>query len=223
MNLLIAEDDLKLGNLTKYMLQAEGHKVTWVTDGAAVLRQSAVSVYDVIVLDWMLPEMDGVTVCKTLRAADCHQPILMLTAKDAVSDRVTGLDAGADDYLVKPFQFSELFARLRALSRRTDAPLRDEVVQVKDIRLNRTSNTVYRGQEEIKLSIREFKLLDLLVKNHGQVVSRDVIFDRVWGINSDVSDNNIEAYIRLLRKKLEKSEGTIMIHTVRGIGYKVEY
>ncbi|MHC1716248.1 MAG: response regulator transcription factor [Acidaminococcaceae bacterium] len=222
MDILLAEDDLRLGNLTKYMLQDEGYKVTWVTRGDTALIQAADSVYDIIILDWMMPGQDGAAVCKSLRSDGFQKPVLLLTAKDAVSDRVIGLDAGADDYLVKPFEFSELFARLRALSRRGEAPIKDEIVCVGPITLNRSDHTVYRAKELIHLSTREFKLLDLLVRNRGHVVARDIIFDRIWGLNSDTSENIIESYVRLLRKKLEAPDGDILIKTVRGVGYKVD-
>ena len=222
MNILLAEDDRRLGNLTKIMLLEEGHKVTWVTRGDEAYSQSSSAVYDIIILDWMLPGLEGMTVCRNLRNDGYHQPILMLTAKDAVADRVAGLDAGADDYLVKPFEFSELFARLRALSRRSEAPIQDEIITVGNITLNRTGRTVHLGNELIQLSTREFQLFDLLVRNRGHVVSRELIYDRIWGLNSDVTDSSIDAYIRLLRKKLADPQGAEIIHTVRGVGYKVE-
>jgi DNA-binding response OmpR family regulator len=222
MNILLAEDDLKLGKLMKYMLQDEGHKVNWVTRGSEALSLASDFVYDVIILDWMLPDLDGIALCRQLRSQDYHKPILMLTAKDAVSDRVTGLDAGADDYLTKPFEFSELFARLRALSRRSDAPIRDEIIRLGELELNRTARTAQRGTHLIQLTTREFKLLDLLVQNRGHVLPREVILDRVWGLYSEVSENNVDAYIRLLRKKIEVPGGRTLIHTVRGLGYKVE-
>lgn len=222
MNILLAEDDRRLGNLTKMMLQEEGHKVTWVMRGDEAYSQSSSSVYDIMILDWMLPGLDGMTVCRNLRNDGYQQPILMLTAKDAVADRVAGLDAGADDYLVKPFEFSELFARLRALSRRSEAPIQDEIIKVGHIILNRTGRTIHLGNELIQLSTREFQLLDLLVRNRGHVVSRELIYDRIWGLHSDVTDSSIESYIRLLRKKLADPQGAEIIHTVRGVGYKVE-
>ncbi len=222
MNILLAEDDRRLGNLTKMMLQEEGHKVTWVMRGDEAYSQSSSSVYDIMILDWMLPGLDGMTVCRNLRNDGYQQPILMLTAKDAVADRVAGLDAGADDYLVKPFEFSELFARLRALSRRSEAPIQDEIIKVGHIILNRTGRTVHLGNELIQLSTREFQLLDLLVRNRGHVVSRELIYDRIWGLHSDVTDSSIESYIRLLRKKLADPKGAEIIQTVRGVGYKVE-
>lgn len=222
MNILLVEDDAKLGKLMKYMLQDEGYKTTWVLRGDEALTTASDFVYDIIILDWLLPGMEGVELCRQLRAQGHHKPILMLTAKDAVSDRVSGLDAGADDYLTKPFSFSELFARLRALSRRCEAPLQDDVIHLGDLILNRTSRTVQRGDNHIQLTPREFNLLDLLVQNRGHVLPREVIFDRVWGLSSDVADNNVDAYVRLLRKKIETPGGRAFIHTVRGVGYKVE-
>jgi len=216
------EDDQRLGKLIKHMLETEKHRVDWLTHGDQALQLTADYAYDAIILDWMLPGATGVVLCRHFRAHDYHKPILMLTAKDAVSDRVAGLDAGADDYLVKPFEFSELFARLRALSRRGEAPLLEEVVHIKEVCLNRTTRVISRGTYQVQLTTREFALLDLLVRNHGHVLSREIILDRVWGVDSEVSANNLDAYIRLLRKKIDTIGESALIQTVRGIGYKVE-
>lgn len=174
--------------------------------------------YDVVVLDWMMPNGDGVEICRRLRQNGYTGAILMLTAKDAVQDRVTGLESGADDYLVKPFEIDELVARLKALARRTFVPLQEEKVSFHGFTLNRTSHTLHRGDEEIFLTPREFQLLDLLVQNQGQVVPRETILDRVWGWDADVSMKTIDATIKLLRKKLKDD----VIQTVRGVGYKID-
>jgi len=222
MHILLVEDDQRLGKLIKHMLETEGHQVDWITHGDQVLHLTADYSYDAIILDWMLPGATGVELCRHFRAHGYHKPILMLTAKDAVSDRVAGLDAGADDYLVKPFEFSELFARLRALSRRGEAPLLEEVVHIRKLVLNRTTHVISRDQHQIQLTPREFELLDLLVRNRGYVLSREILLDRVWGFDSEVSNNNLDAYIRLLRKKIDTIGELALIQTVRGIGYKVE-
>jgi DNA-binding response OmpR family regulator len=146
----------------------------------------------------------------------------MLTAKDAVEDRVLGLDTGADDYLVKPFESAELLARVRALGRRGGVPFREEILQVGDLRINRSTRTVQRGDREIQLTGREFQLLDLLAQNRGQVLPREVILDRIWGLEAEVVQNNLDAYVRLLRKKIDLPDEAMLIKNVRGIGYKLE-
>ncbi|GGJ62173.1 two-component system OmpR family response regulator [Anoxybacillus voinovskiensis] len=219
MKLLLAEDDLYLGELIVHMLKKKGaDKVDWVQDGEDAYEYALASFYDVLILDWMLPGKDGVDVCKQLRKQGYSGAILMLTAKDAVQDRVQGLEAGADDYLVKPFEIDELVARLKALSRRTFVPIQEEVVRFKDFVLNRTSHTLHRGEKEILLTPREFQLLDLLLQNKGRVLTRETLLDRIWGYDADVSMKTIDATVKLLRKKLEED----IIQTVRGVGYKIE-
>ena len=222
MKILLAEDDARLGRLIEHMLSAEDHEVDWVLRGDEALHRAVDGVYDVLVLDWMMPGLSGVGVCRQLREQGYSRPILMLTARDALDDRIQGLDAGADDYLVKPFEFGELFARLRALLRRGDAPLQEEVIAVGNWILNRSRRTFYREDVEINLSAREFQLLDLLVQNRGRVLPREVLLDRIWGLGSEVSDNSLDAYVRLLRKKLDRPGEPPLIITVRGIGYKVD-
>ena len=221
MKILLAEDDVKLGRLIKHMLETEQHQVEWVVRGDEALVRATDAVFDIILLDWMMPGISGLDACRQLREQGYKKPVLMLTAKDAVDDKVRGLDGGADDYLIKPFEFSELFARVRALGRRGEAPLQEEIVTVGIWQLNRTSRTVTRGHSEIQLSAREYQLLDVLIQNRGLVVPREVLLDRVWGLGSEVSDNNLDAYIRLLRKKIDDPETETLIQTVRGIGYKV--
>lgn len=222
MKILLAEDDARLGRLIEHMLSAEHHEVDWVLSGDEALQRAADGVYDVLVLDWMMPGLSGVEACRQLREQGYSRPILMLTARDALDDRIKGLDAGADDYLVKPFEFGELFARLRALLRRGDAPLQEELSEVGNWILNRSRRTLYREDMEINLSAREFQLLDLLVQNRGRVLPREVLLDRIWGLGSEVSDNSLDAYVRLLRKKLDRPGEPPLISTVRGIGYKVD-
>ena len=221
MKILLAEDDVKLGRLIKHMLETEQHQVEWVVRGDEALVRATDAVFDIILLDWMMPGISGLDACRQLREQGYKKPVLMLTAKDAVDDKVRGLDGGADDYLIKPFEFSELFARVRALGRRGEAPLQEEIVTVGIWQLNRTRRTVTRGHSEIQLSAREYQLLDVLIQNRGLVVPREVLLDRVWGLGSEVSDNNLDAYIRLLRKKIDDPETETLIQTVRGIGYKV--
>ena len=222
MRILLAEDDSKLGNLIKRMLEKSELAVDWVTRGDTAFEYATHSYYDVIVLDWMMPGQTGIEVCRQLRKDGCQGAILMLTAKDDINDRVLGLDTGADDYLVKPFEFAELLARIRALSRRSSAKLKENIVEIGELVLNRANRSVCYKEIEVQLSSREVPLLDLLVQNKGQVVPREVILDRVWGLEADVSSNNLDAYVRLLRKKLNLPEGDVVIQNVRGIGYKLE-
>ena len=222
MKILLAEDDARLGRLVKHMLESEQHRVDWVLRGDEAMRQVMDGVYDVLILDWMMPGLAGVEICRQLREEGYSRPILMLTARDALNDRIEGLDAGADDYLVKPFEFGELFARVRALGRRGDAPLQEEVVKCGEWVLDRLQKNLRYGEESIPLSAREFQLLDLLLQNQGKVVLREILLDRIWGLGSEVTDNNLDAYIRLLRKKLDRPGAIPLISTVRGVGYKVE-
>jgi len=170
----------------------------------------------------MMPTESGISACRRLRAAGYEKAILILTARDAVEDRVAGLDAGADDYLVKPFEFEELLARLRALGRRTNQKIQQEILRIGQFTLNRTAKVLSKNEQEIQLSPREFQIFDLLAQNLGLVVPRDVILDRIWGLESEVSSNNIDSYVKLLRKKLDLGEDKTMIHTIRGVGYKLE-
>ena len=222
MHVLLAEDDMKLGKLIKYMLEQNGISTEWVTTGDMIYDYAMYEDYDVLVLDWMMPKVSGVDACKKLRSEGYQRAILLLTARDSVEDRVTGLDAGADDYLVKPFEFAELMARLRALGRRSSQKIQQDMMELGDFTLDRTSKVLKKGEQVIQLSPREFQIFDLLVQNMGIVVPRDIILDRIWGLESEVSSNNIDSYVKLLRKKLESADGQMMISTIRGVGYKLE-
>jgi DNA-binding response OmpR family regulator len=223
MNILLAEDDFQLGELVEYMLKKKGsYNVDWVMDGEDTYDYAKASHYDILILDWMMPNEDGVSVCRRLRSSGYSGAILMLTAKDAVEDRIIGLDAGADDYLVKPFEIEELLARLRALSRRNYAPILEEQLSIHEMQLNRLSQTISNGAEEVQLSPREFQMLDLLVQNRGQVLPREVILDRIWGLDADVSMKIIDATVKLLRKKLDMIGQNGLLQSIRGVGYKFE-
>lgn len=222
MHVLLAEDDMKLGKLIKYMLEQNGISTEWVTTGDMIYDYAMYEDYDVLVLDWMMPKMSGVDACKKLRSDGYQRAILLLTARDSIEDRVTGLDAGADDYLVKPFEFAELMARLRALGRRSSQKIQQDMMDLGDFTLDRTSKVLTKGEQVIQLSPREFQIFDLLVQNMGIVVPRDIILDRIWGLESEVSSNNIDSYVKLLRKKLESADGQMIISTIRGVGYKLE-
>jgi DNA-binding response OmpR family regulator len=221
MNILLAEDDGSLGELIAFMLKKKaGYKVEWVQEGEDAYYYAVNSHYDVIIMDWMMPNGDGVEICRRLRKQGYSGAILMLTAKDTVQDRIEGLDSGADDYLVKPFEIDELLARLRALSRRNFAPILEEETQVQDLVLNRMSHIVRHGNGEIQLSPREFQLLDLLVQNKGQVMPREMILDRIWGYDSDVAPKTIDATVKLIRKKLKSLGKQDLLQSIRGVGYK---
>ena len=222
MRVLLAEDDRRLGKLVKYMLEQNKIKADWVTNGSEVYEYAMYTDYDILILDWMMPGENGLDVCKRLRGDGYAKAILMLTARDSVEDRVSGLDAGADDYLVKPFEFAELMARLRALGRRSTQQIQQDKVEVGEFTLNRTTKVLKKKDEVIQLSPREFQIFDLLVQNLGIVVPRDILLDRIWGMEADVSSNNIDSYIKILRKKLDLGDGETAIKTVRGIGYKLE-
>lgn len=222
MRVLLAEDDKKLGRLVKLMLEQNDISTEWITEGDQIFDYAMYEEYDVLILDWMMPGETGIAACKRLRNAGYQRAVLMLTARDSVEDRVAGLDAGADDYLVKPFDFSELMARLRALGRRSSQKIQQEIMELGKLTVDRTSKLLKKGGQVIQLSPREFQLFDLLLQNKGNVVPRDIILDRVWGIETDVSTNNIDSYMKLLRKKLEQADGGIAINTVRGVGYKLE-
>lgn len=222
MKILLAEDDSQLGELIVYMLNKSGYKVEWVMEGEDAFYYAVNSHYDVLILDWMMPNGDGVDVCRRLRKQGYSGAILMLTAKDTVEDRIEGLDSGADDYLVKPFEIGELLARLRALSRRNYAPILEEEIHIKDLVLNRNSHLVRLGSKEIQLSPREIQLLDLLVQNKGQVIPREVILERIWGFDSDVAPKTIDATVKLIRKKLDHLGKQELIQSIRGVGYKIE-
>jgi len=222
-NILLAEDDIRLGELTAHLLKKKGgYNVEWLTEGDEVFSYATESHYDILVLDWMLPGEEGVSICRRLREQGYSGAIIMLTAKDALQDRIIGLDAGADDYLVKPFEADELLARIRALSRRNFAPIQEEIVQIQHIRVNLGNRTVFNGEDEIQLTPREYQLLDLLIRNKGQVLSREIIFDRIWGYEAEVSMKTIDATVKLLRKKLNLNSENDIIQSVRGVGYKLE-
>jgi len=217
--ILVVEDEKRMGELLRRGLSEEGHQVTLASDGAVGLEIARSSSFDVIVLDMMLPSLDGISIARRLRAARNQTPILMLTAKDAVSDTVRGLDAGADDYLTKPFSFEVLLARLRAVSRRGVIP-RPVCLEVADLKLDPATREVTREGRRLNLTPREYNLLELLMRHHRRVVSRETILESVWGYDSDVNENTLEAFVRLLRLKVDTREPKL-IHTVRGVGYMV--
>ncbi len=215
---LVIEDEARIAQFVERALIYEGYRVNVARDGQTGLGLARDNPPDLVVLDWMLPGLDGLEVCKRLRAAG-DVPILMLTAKDDIKDRVQGLDAGADDYLVKPFQIDELTARVRALFRRSTPNSRPEILTFGDLKLDTGTHRAYRDERAIDLTAKEYELLELFMRNPRQVLTRDVIFDRVWGYDFGGESNIIEVYVRYLRQKTEQDEETRLVHTVRGVGY----
>jgi len=218
MHLLLVEDDNKLLNLLKRGLEEENHRVTVAQNGLLATELVEDFYFDVVILDVMLPALDGFEVARRLRLRRIQTPILMLTAKDALPDITTGLDAGADDYLTKPFAFAELLARLRALARRGPANL-PSLLQVGDLTLDPSTRQVRRGNREIKLTATEYRLLELLMRHPGRGVSRSVILDAVWGLGEEVEENTVDAFVSLLRAKINTKSEPQLIETIRSFGY----
>ncbi len=217
-HILIIEDEEPILHFLQRGLTYEGYSVETALDGRDGLIRARMRPPSLVILDWMLPGLDGLEVCQRLRAGG-NVPILMLTAKDTVADRVEGLDAGADDYLVKPFEFDELLARIRALLRRAKPEGMPEVLSFSDLKLDTGTHQVFRGEREVELTAKEFDLLELFMRNPRQVLTRDVIYDRVWGYDFGGESNIIEVYVRYLRQKTEAGDEPRLIHTVRGVGY----
>ncbi|MBB6443650.1 response regulator transcription factor [Bacillus benzoevorans] len=220
MNVLLVEDDERLGKLLLHLLTKEFSKVDWVKNGRDANDYSLFNPYDIIILDWMLPVMDGIEVCKVLRKRNFQGGILFMTAKDSVEDVITGLDSGADDYIVKPFEFGELMARLRALSRRKPK-IFEEIIEKDGLKLNLTTHSVFRDENNIELSRKEYQLLEILMRNPKQIITRELLFDKIWGFENDVSDNALDALIKLVRRKIDLPGKPSLIQNVRGVGYKM--
>lgn len=218
---LIAEDDRSVRESIERALRFEGYSPITAADGVLALSSIAENEPDAIILDVMMPNADGLTVCRRLREQGNRTPVLMLTARHEISDRVAGLDAGADDYLVKPFALDELLARLRALLRRTSV-IEDSdgaAVSLADLRLDPASRLAYRNERRIELTKTEFDLLELLMHNTGIVLTRDVIYERIWGYDFETGSKSLDVYIGYLRRKTEENGESRLIHTVRGVGY----
>jgi len=220
-NVLVVEDDEQVRRSVERALRFEGYSVSVAGDGEEGLQALAAEPPDVVVLDIMMPRLDGIAVCRLMRARGDRTPVLMLTARHELSDRVAGLDAGADDYLVKPFALEELLARLRALLRRTGFSEGEEALRVGDLELRPAARTVRRGRREIDLTRTEFDLLELLMVNAGIVMLRHVIYERIWGFDFETTSNSLDVYIGYLRRKTEADGEPRLIHTVRGVGYVV--
>jgi two-component system copper resistance phosphate regulon response regulator CusR len=221
MRILVVEDDPDMTHFITRGLAEQAYAVDAVAGGAEALERAAATTYDAIVLDVMIPPPDGFEVCRQLRRDSVDVPILMLTARDSVADRVEGLDSGADDYLVKPFEFAELLARIRALLRRRGAP-RQPVIEVDDLRIDTRSHRVTRAGEELTLTTKEYALLEFLATNVGRVVGREEIAEHVWNEEFDPFTNLIEVYIGRLRRIVDRDHPRKLIHTIRGSGYILE-
>lgn len=232
--MLLAEDDRAIRHALERALTLEGYQVTAVADGVEALAQAHKNPPDVLVLDVMMPGIDGLQVCRVLRAEGDRTPILMLTALVETADRIAGLDAGADDYVVKPFDVEEVFARLRALLRRTtpvpagtaapegparEAQVSDRQVEAAGIRMDLQARRAWRGRRELELTRTEFELLELLARNAGIVLDHSTIYDRIWGYDFGPGSKNLAVYVGYLRRKLDEPGAPQLIHTVRGVGY----
>jgi two-component system copper resistance phosphate regulon response regulator CusR len=218
--ILVAEDDRPVASFLKKGLEAEHYAVDVVPDGEEALYMAEAYDYDLLLLDLVLPKMDGLQVLHQIRTRKKNLPVLVLTGRTRVEDRVKGLDLGADDYMVKPFAFRELIARVRALLRRGNAPV-DFTLRVEDLEMNLVERTVRRGDRKIELTPKEFALLEYLMRNQGRAVSRPMIIEHVWNFSFDTMTNVVDVYINYLRKKIDEGAEQKLIHTVRGVGYRI--
>jgi DNA-binding response OmpR family regulator len=223
MQLLVIEDDARVARSIARALHQEGYTVKTAGDGRSALTLALADPFDLLIVDWMLPDLDGIQLVRRLRAAEMSVPILMLTARDQIEDRVEGLDAGADDYLPKPFALSELLARVRALLRwpREEKKI-DSVLAAGDVTLDPVRHSVWRGGERIELSAKEFALLAILIRRPGQIFTRSILLDAVWDYHTDIDTNVVNLYVSYLRKKLDRAGEASRIRTVRGVGYTFE-
>lgn len=219
MKILLVEDEKRLATALEYILKKNKFYIDLAYDGISGQNMAETGVYDVIILDRMLPGKEGVNILKDIRAIGIKSSVILLTAKDSVACRVEGLDAGADDYLVKPFSTDELLARVRALGRRSDNKIVEDKITLAALELYPMRCEAVHETTTVKLTVKETQLLELLMRNHGQVLTREQILDRVWGFESDVEMNSVEIYIHYLRRKLNLKECGVSLNTIRGIGY----
>ena len=222
MRVLIVEDEVRLAATLQDLLELNGYTADMCHDGERGLDNALTGIYDVILLDVMLPRMDGFTVLRKLRAERCATPVLMLTARGDVTDRVTGLDSGADYYLTKPFDSKELLACIRALTRRQPELRTDDALHFGDLRLEQTTFTLSCGERSVRLSRKEFDMMELLMRNQKQILTKEQLLTKVWGYESDAEDNNVEVYISFLRRKLTHLRSRVKIRTIRMVGYCLE-
>jgi two-component system response regulator ArlR len=222
MRILIVEDELHLAEALTQILRKNNYSVDAAQDGEAGLDNALSNIYDVIILDIMLPKVDGITILKEIRKEGISTPVILLTARGEISDRVIGLDSGADDYLAKPFATEELLARIRALSRRKGEVLPSNTLKFGDIELNTATLKLSRGSKEVKIILKESELLELLISRKNSATSKEIIIEKLWGFDAEVEHNNVEVYISFLRKKLTHLSSEVIINTVRGVGYILE-
>ena len=220
MRVLVVEDEIKMASLVRRGLRSEGLAADVAINGEDALWMAAATGYDAIVLDVMLPGIDGFETCRRLRADGIWSPVLMLTARDSIEDRVAGLDGGADDYLTKPFSFAELLARLRALARR-GAVERPTVLEVGDLRLDPAARRAWRGDQEVSLSAKEFRLLEVFMRRPGEVLTRYQLLEQAWDYDYENRSNIVDVYVRYLRDKVDRPFGVSQLETVRGAGYRL--
>lgn len=220
LNILLAEDDERLGKHMQYMLKQENNQVDWVKNGQDACEYAMLSSYDVIILDWMMPKKSGIDVCTYLRKHGYQGGIVMLTAKDALDDIVHGLDIGADDYMIKPFEFKELLARVGALSRRKVKKF-EQVLTAGELSLDLDAMVVKNRQQKIELTRKEYQLCEFLMRNKGIVLTREQLIEYIWGYDAAVSDNALDALVKLLRKKIDVPNESSVIENIRGVGYKM--
>ena len=220
MQILIVEDDIRLAQAVGQILEENNYQVDLVYDGQSGLDYAVSGIYDVVILDVMLPKMDGFTVAKELRRAGVDTPVLMLTARAQIPDKIEGLDSGADDYMTKPFSPAELLAHLRALTRRQGQVI-FETMEFGDLKLNLESHDLSCGEKSINLSFKEFSIVQILMANKNQIVSKDMLIAKVWGVESTAVDNNVEAYVSFVRKKLKHLGSKVQVETVRKVGYRL--
>ena len=222
MRILIVEDEVRLASTLKDLLEMNSYTADVCHDGETGLDNALTGIYDVMILDVMLPRLDGFTVLRRLRAAGNTTPVLMLTARSEVADRVEGLDCGADYYLTKPFEPRELLACIRALTRRTPDLQKSDTLEFGDLTLDKSAFTLVCGSRSVRLSRKEFDLTELLMRNRGQILTKETLLLKIWGYESDAEDNNVEVYISFLRKKLEHLRSRVKIRTIRMVGYMLE-
>lgn len=222
MRILVIEDEVQLADAVSEILKRNKYFVDTVYDGADGLDYALTGVYDCILLDVMLPKMNGFEVLSNLRQEKISTPVIMLTAKSEVEDKITGLDGGADDYITKPFNTNELLARIRATTRRKGELVDDNCISFENLKLMKNSCSIAYGENDIKLSLKEFQIMELLISNPHRILPKERIIEKIWGYESDVEYNNIEVYISFLRKKLSTMCSDIQIKTARGIGYSLE-
>lgn len=222
MRILIVEDELDLNMVLSEMLTIEGYNVDSSYDGTDGLDNALSGIYDLIILDIMLPKKNGIEVLSEIRKNSINTPVLMLTAKSEIEDKISGLDNGADDYLTKPFNSKELLARIRALLRRREKILINENLEFADILIDKSTHEIYKNSQKVKLTKKEYDIIELLILNKGKAVPKDDLTVKIWGYNTDIEYNSIEVYISFLRKKLRAIDSTVCISTIRGVGYIIK-